>query len=101
VSVYLDFLMAAVTRATCCIPATQRPSGESRTEHECSECRAGFYRDSRAACCGQLRHQTEHAIGRRSTGPIVDIVGDLARINYCGQWRGFVQLLCVAAEVVM
>ena len=30
----------------------------------------------------QLLHQTEHATGRRSTRPIVDNVGDLARINF-------------------
>ena len=42
-----------------------------------------FIETARAAARGgQLLHQTEHATGRRSTRPIVDNVGDLARINF-------------------
>jgi hypothetical protein len=48
----------------------------------CSECRTGFIETARAACGGQLFDQTEHATGRRRTRPIVDNVGDLARIYF-------------------
>jgi hypothetical protein len=43
-----------------------------------------------AACSGQLRHQTEHATGHCSTRPIEDFVGNVARIDSCGPWPGFV-----------
>ena len=48
----------------------------------CCECRTGFIETARAACGGQLFYQTERATGRRSTRPIVDNAGDLARINF-------------------
>jgi hypothetical protein len=41
-----------------------------------------FIKTARAACGSRLFHLTEHATGRRSTRPIVDNVGDLARDQF-------------------